>query len=370
MLDAQDTPHHATQSTRHSAKDDKDSRDNKDVKYFALHLMQLPHHYLSGDSSRMTLAFFAIGAFDLLGVLDQAIDDSKRKAAIDWVYAMQVHPSEQYPAESGVCGFRGSSSIGAPFNPIHSVAIHSLDTAHVTMTFTALTLLLILGDDLERVDAKACVRSLAKLQNPDGGFRPSAECTESDVRFLYCACVISYLLNDWSGVNRKTAVKYIRSLRGFEHGFGQVPGQESHGGSTFCAIAALWLMNELDSDALDRDKTIFWLLSRQVEGFQGRPDKPADTCYTFWIGGALEMLGAFQPFVNKDLLFSFMDSTHHATMGGHAKLPYQYPDLMHSYLGLAGLSIAKAMDLAPIIPALNISERAYAHWRSTKFGHE
>ena len=28
-------------------------------------------------------------------------------------------------------------------------------------------------------------------------------------------------------------------------------------------------------------------------GFQGRCNKDADTCYSFWIGGTLDMLGAF-----------------------------------------------------------------------------
>jgi len=35
--------------------------------------------------------------------------------------------------------------------------------------------------------------------------------TESDVRFLYTACVISYLLNDWDGVDREKAIAFIRS---------------------------------------------------------------------------------------------------------------------------------------------------------------
>jgi len=33
-----------------------------------------------------------------------------------------------------------------------------------------------------------------------------------------------------------------------------------------------------------------WLVSRQVEGVQGRPNKPDDTCYTFWIGATLKLL--------------------------------------------------------------------------------
>lgn len=31
------------------------------------------------------------------------------------------------------------------------------------------------------------------------------------MRFLYCACATSYILNDWTGLNRDLAVSYIKS---------------------------------------------------------------------------------------------------------------------------------------------------------------
>ncbi|KAL1453667.1 hypothetical protein WDU94_009987 [Cyamophila willieti] len=38
-------------------------------------------------------------------------------------------------------------------------------------------------------------------------------------------------------------------------------------------------------------------------------------------------------------------------------------DIMHTYLGIAGLSLFKGLsfELSPIHPALNISQRAFAH---------
>ena len=32
-----------------------------------------------------------------------------------------------------------------------------------------------------------------------------------------------------------------------------------------------------------------WCLFRQKSGFQGRPNKPVDTCYSFWLGASLEV---------------------------------------------------------------------------------
>ena len=61
------------------------------------------------------------------------------------------------------------------------------------------------------------------------------------------------------------------------------------GGSTYCAIAALTLMGKLD--LLPRkDDLVHWCVSRQISGFQGRINKPSDSCYSFWIGNIFSQL--------------------------------------------------------------------------------
>ena len=37
------------------------------------------------------------------------------------------------------------------------------------------------------------------------------------------------------------------------------------------------------------DKLKSWCLRRQKDGFQGRPNKPVDTCYSFWVGASLKV---------------------------------------------------------------------------------
>ena len=63
------------------------------------------------------------------------------------------------------------------------------------------------------------------------------------------------------------------------------------GGSTFCAVASLSLMGRLDSAFSPQERRGLgrWCLRRQQTGFQGRPNKPVDTCYSFWIGASLEV---------------------------------------------------------------------------------
>ena len=63
------------------------------------------------------------------------------------------------------------------------------------------------------------------------------------------------------------------------------------GGSTFCAVAALSLMGKLKEvfSPGERESLMKWCLLRQQTGFQGRPNKPTDTCYSFWVGATLKV---------------------------------------------------------------------------------
>ena len=78
------------------------------------------------------------------------------------------------------------------------------------MVYTALACLLILGDDLSRINRKAVLAGVRKLQLEDGSFSSTAEGSENDMRFVFCACCVCYILNDWSGMDMKKAVGFIK----------------------------------------------------------------------------------------------------------------------------------------------------------------
>lgn len=50
-------------------------------------------------------------------------------------------------------------------------------------------------------------------------------------------------------------------------------------------------MNRLESsfEPHELEQIKKWCLFRQKSGFQGRPNKPVDTCYSFWLGASLEV---------------------------------------------------------------------------------
>jgi geranylgeranyl transferase type-1 subunit beta len=115
------------------------------------------------------------------------------------------------------------------------------------MTYTALATLIALGDDLSQVHKESIISSLRNLQRPNGSFQAVGGMgSECDMRFLYCACAISYMLDDWTGVDTDKAVSYIKSCVSFDGAIALLPGREGHGGSTFCGVASLVLMDKVD----------------------------------------------------------------------------------------------------------------------------
>jgi hypothetical protein len=77
----------------------------------------------------------------------------------------------------------------------------------------------------------------------------------------------------------------------YEGGIGGEPGNEAHGGYTFCGLAALLLAGR--PRALDLPRLLHWAAQRQgwVEGgFNGRTNKLVDGCYSFWQGGVFPLL--------------------------------------------------------------------------------
>ncbi|XP_073243213.1 geranylgeranyl transferase type-1 subunit beta-like [Porites lutea] len=331
----------------------------KHVKFFKRCLDILPSAYSSLDTSRVTVAFFALSGLDILNSLH--IVEENKKEIIEWIYSNQKLP-DHTPADTDLtrCGFRGSSTSAR--HKVLSEGVHDYDCSHIAMTYTALASLVILGDDLSRVNRPAVIEGLKALQLSDGSFRPTVEGSENDMRFVYCACCISYFLNDWSGLDTSKLVEYIRKSMSYEYGFGQGPSLEAHGGSTFCAVASLVLMNQLDSslvaDELEQIKR--WCLFRQKSGFQGRPNKPVDTCYSFWVGASLELLGAFSC-VDFPSNREYLMSTQAPVTGGFSKWPGNHPDALHTYFGLCGLSLMSEPGLRKIHAALNITQRAADH---------
>jgi geranylgeranyl transferase type-1 subunit beta len=60
-------------------------------------------------------------------------------------------------------------------------------------------------------------------------FAPTVFSAEHDMRFVFCACAVSFILNDWSGFDVERTVDYIIKSQNHDGGFGFGPLLESYG---------------------------------------------------------------------------------------------------------------------------------------------
>ena len=52
---------------------------------------------------------------------------------------------------------------------------------------------------------------LRRLQLPNGSFCSTIEGSENDMRFVYCAASVSYMLGDWTGMDVEKAASFIKA---------------------------------------------------------------------------------------------------------------------------------------------------------------
>lgn len=321
----------------------------------------MPSHYAGQEINRLTLAYFAISGLDILRAL-HLID---KEGVINWVLSFQAHPKNEAELNNGqFYGFHGSRS--SQFQSINDrLAIPN--GSHMAATYCAVAILKTLGYNLSLVDSKSILRSMRNLQQPDGSFMPTHVGAETDLRFVFCAAAICSMFENWSGMDKEKAKEYILNCQSYDGGFGLIPGSESHGGATYCAVASLRLMGFIEEDLLSKSTScciinvpllLEWSLQRQAAdgGFQGRPNKSSDTCYAFWIGGVLRILGAHK-FIDEKTLRGFL-LTCQSKYGGFSKFPGQLPDLYHSYYGFSAFSLLEEPGLNPISVELGITNIA------------
>lgn len=132
------------------------------------------------DKPRLSLSFFSISGLDVLGNL--SLIEKHREEFINWIYLFQILPDAE---ETTIhrCGFRGSlaatEALGSKSDVdygygrgkfVGSASSHRLDTSHITMTYAAINCLLILGDDLQRLNKTAILAGIKALQLDNGRY--------------------------------------------------------------------------------------------------------------------------------------------------------------------------------------------------------
>ncbi|XP_031265242.1 protein farnesyltransferase subunit beta isoform X1 [Pistacia vera] len=247
-------------------------RDNH-MEYLLRGLQQLGPSFCVLDANRPWICYWILHSIALLG---QSVDAALEDRTIDFLSRCQG-------PDGGYAGGPGQMP-------------------HLATTYAAVNALITLGSDksLWSIDRGKMYTFLKHMKDPSGAFRMHDE-GEIDVRACYTAISVASMLNILDDDLVHNVGNYILSCQTHEGGIAGEPGSEAHGGYTFCGLATMILINEVNR--LDLAALIDWVVFRQgVEGgFQGRANKLVDGCYSFWQGGVFALLQRFHSIIGERL---------------------------------------------------------------------
>ncbi|CUS24053.1 LAQU0S13e02234g1_1 [Lachancea quebecensis] len=336
----------------------------KHRKFLQRHLAILPSKHQEHEANKLAIVTYALIGLSCIG------------DPISEEYAASKKWLRRHYRVIG----QGDSSIAGFFPSLYMDLDNAL-TISLTSTLFGLISLLCLKDHKffnSDVDREGICRFVSKCHKPEAGgfsasldiiaedgFQPS-KTDPDDLRHTYVAIAILYLMGCRKSshfsqyVCLESLSSHVKEKACISGGFGQYG--EPHAGYTSCALSIL----ELISDRWDifpdsfYDRTIEWLLQRQVSdkcpemsghehfdpeddgGFQGRENKFADSCYGFWCVNSLNILKTSQKVGNEyqnGLSEYLINKTQNSLLGGFSKNDNEDPDLYHTCLTLAALSL-------------------------------
>jgi protein farnesyltransferase subunit beta len=252
----------------------------KHVRYLQACFKHLPAGMVCLDASRTWLCYWTLHALDLLGGVDKFLTQQEMRGCVHFLGSCCQNK------QTG--GFGGGPGQNAHMAPTYS-AVLSLCILNSYTTIEGKE-----GEPgtavLDIVDRKKLYAFLYSMKNDNGSFKMT-KFGESDTRSAYCALVAATLMGVLTEELVENTAEWVASCVGVEGGIGAEPGNEAHGGYTFCGLAALILLGRVD--CVDEKRVLKWAAMRQMGfegGFQGRSNKLVDGCYSFWVGGVFALV--------------------------------------------------------------------------------
>lgn len=268
---------------------------DKHIEFLTNGLRQLGPSFCVLDANRPWLCYWILHSIALLG---DSVDDELENNTIDFLSRCQ-DPNGGYGGGPG-------------------------QMPHLATTYAAINALITLGGhrSLSSINRGKVYTFLRRMKDPSGAFRMH-DAGEMDVRACYTAISVASVLTILDDELVKGVGNFILSCQTYEGGISGEPGSEAHGGYTFCGLATMVLIGEVNR--LDLTSLIDWVVFRQgVEGgFQGRTNKLVDGCYSFWQGGVFALIQKLHSIIEEQLRLldaggSAIDSPQLASISCHS----------------------------------------------------
>ncbi|ODV80049.1 geranylgeranyltransferase beta subunit [Suhomyces tanzawaensis NRRL Y-17324] len=333
----------------------------KHDKFFNRCLQALPASLQSEDSNKLALIYFCLNGLSLLKTLQFTPQEQLYHANV--IYNDFLIDNDEYTAFRATLSFKHAQNF---------------DLASLSATYFGLADLLLLNNDItSKLDRHKIMRFVQACQvktgTAKGSFVPTLtdsndQFGETDLRICYIAACIRRLLK-YDQLEKQERVydidtaslqAFIMDRIAYNGAFSSNMLDEGHLGFTFCGLACLKLLG-YDISGPQFEATKNWLVHRHVEypkelyteayeyynpendtgGFNGRENKFADTCYSWWCTASLRLmdknnLALLDLESARDYLLT---KTQNQIMGGFGKDPDASPDPFHGFLAIASLSM-------------------------------
>lgn len=353
---------------------------SKHEKYFSLCFQSFPAKAEGEDTNKLALIYFVLYGLDIIGKLNLTTEDQENYS--EYIYSHLI--DSELTRQLDILSFR----------PTNTFKLNNeYDLPNLSATFFALINLLILKSDYsKKLNRESIMKFIKKCQREDGSFAPVLDNNgepfgETDLRHCYLAICIRKLLKydeaseKTNDIDIKKCINFIESKVNYNGGLSSNKYTESHSGLTFVGLASLKLLNyKFDSDWVELTKN--WLVHRQVDypdqlysmsedssfdnysfydledigGFNGRENKFSDTCYSWWVTASLYIIGGDHLFNVDKLIDYLLTQTQNHLLGGFGKSKDVFPDPLHSFLGLASLSLWKHKESANFDGSLSLQD--------------
>ncbi|GIQ85639.1 geranylgeranyl transferase type-2 subunit beta, partial [Kipferlia bialata] len=326
-------------------------------------------------------------------LVEGAESEAEGESAADTPFAQEDVVSfvmscyQTVPLETGVGGGFG----GAPKHDVHT--LYTMSALQLLALYDSLDVLDVAEAEGGKTKRQSIIDWVCSLQLSDGSFSGDAS-GECDSRLTYTSLAILGILGVDMDMRRESGegervhirdivradqvVGWLARCQSVDGGFSVSPGDESHGGQAFVTLGALSLLHSL-SALPSPTLASLWLAQRQmpfVGGFNGRPSKKEDVCYSWWVGASLSLLSSWG-LVDGGAVARFILRCQDTEDGGIADRPENRADAYHTMFGVAALSLIKSSGTAdadtaslhvrPVSPAycmpVHVCERLGLTWQ-------
>lgn len=250
-------------------------------------------------------AYWTVTSCFLIGL---EITESEREQLVNWLLSCQ---NDDY-------GFGGNTG----------------HDSSVTCTLYSL-IILMLFDKLEIVDKSRVKEYVMSLYDEATGAFKGDKYGEIDSRFVYSAI---YVLRIFDAESPIKCLEFFKKCYNYDGGFGGTIDAESHAAYIFCSVGGLSIINKLEEFDVNKIKKLLSLRQTSSGGFNGRPEKLPDVCYSWWVLASMAALGDIHN-VDIEALEKYILSCQDEERGGFGDRPGNDVDVFHTFFALAALSL-------------------------------